>query len=95
MDCAINVGGQLCNVKAVKLKGQVDNQTEIKGRSGRPISYKFRGKIQDDCDLTIWKLILHSQHITSEIMGSAGLTRVAKTHAEHLLLFSMATPASL
>lgn len=44
---------------------------------------------------TNWELFLHSQHISGEMMGSQGLIRVVKPHAEHpVSLFSMATPVS-
>lgn len=54
-----------------------------------------RGTVKCYCVVTNGELILHSQHITQEIMGSLDLTGVAKPHAEHLLFFSMATPVSL
>lgn len=105
VDCATKVGGQLCNIKAVKLNGCVctrcwpDMQTyscspEYSEQTKTALFHKFLG-CWADYVVTNWELTLRSRHITEEIMDSLGLTGVEKPHAEHLLLFSMATPVSL
>lgn len=80
------------------IKGQNMDQVTKEGgqnKDDRVFILQSGMRIQGECFGTNCELMLHSRCIAWEIMGTLGLTGVAKPCAEHLLLLSMETTVSL